>query len=48
MNGMTGRVQSIQIADQVGKEYALPDIDAQRDILDFAALLGTEFHERGQ
>ena len=23
-------------------------VDAQRDILDFAALLGTEFHERGQ
>jgi hypothetical protein len=48
LNRMTERFHALKNPYKVGKEHALPDIDAECDILNFSSLLMTQFNKGRQ
>ncbi len=48
LDGVPEVLDALQDAGQVGKEDPFPDVDAERDIFDFATLLMTQLDEGGK
>jgi hypothetical protein len=48
LNRMTKNLNPLKNPHEIGKEYALPDIDAERNIFDLASLLMTQLDKGRQ